>query len=338
MGMFDHILEESRKLSHGTSLPIQIRIDDNGCIDRCCPSSECETVFKVQYSDWTEKIRQEVAFCPICGYQADATEWNTPYQVEYIKQLALAFIQKRLGDAFKRDAEAFNRSQTRSDFISLSMSYKPGTTQLTVPCEAAEAMRQKFECESCGCHYSAIGAAFFCPACGHNSASSTFGMAIMTVRTTVANIPTIRHALQADPDGAENTSRLILEQAFDKLVSSYQRFAEAMFSQIAADLQIKVRKNAFQNIQEGSELCYKAIGNSYEDMIPGADLRDLRRYFQQRHLLAHKEGMVDQEYIDKSGDTAIRTGQKLVIKEEDVLRLAELVEQLSVAFRKSVDA
>lgn len=54
-------------------------------------------------------------------------------------------------------------------------------------------------------------------------------------------------------------------------------------------------------------------------------------FFQQRHLLAHKEGLVDEEYLTKSGDTAYRVGQKLQIKEPSVLRLADLVERLAAS-------
>jgi len=47
------------------------------------------------------------------------------------------------------------------------------------------------------------------------------------------------------------------------------------------------------------------------------------------HLLAHREGIVDQEYLDRTRDTTYRVGQKLVIKNWAVTRLADLVERLA---------
>ncbi len=38
---------------------------------------------------------------------------------------------------------------------------------LVVPIGAADKLQQKFTCAECGYRYSSLGAAFFCPACGH---------------------------------------------------------------------------------------------------------------------------------------------------------------------------
>ena len=65
-------------------------------------------------------------------------------------------------------------------------------------------------------------------------------------------------------------------------------------------------------------------------------MADLLRLFQQRHLLAHCEGIVDQDYIIKSGDTTYAVGQRLVIRDEAVSRLAELVTKLTEEMRKLV--
>jgi hypothetical protein len=60
------------------------------------------------------------------------------------------------------------------------------------------------------------------------------------------------------------------------------------------------------------------------------------RLFQQRHKLAHTEGIVDQDYIVKSGDTTYAVGQRLVIREGAVSRLAELVTKLTGEMMKLI--
>ena len=59
----------------------------------------------------------------------------------------------------------------------------------------------------------------------------------------------------------------------------------------------------------------------------------LQRYFQQRHILAHKDGIVDDEYRQKTGDRQHQSGQRLVIKESDVMLFTDLVEKLTTALQ-----
>jgi len=56
--------------------------------------------------------------------------------------------------------------------------------------------------------------------------------------------------------------------------------------------------------------------------------RTITTLFQRRHLLAHREGMVDQKYLDKSGDPGYTVGQRIVVKERDVMRMAQIIRKL----------
>jgi len=276
-------------------------------------------------------------FCPNCREEAESTEWNTPKQQEYIGQIGSNYIGGIISQALSQDAEEFNRRQ-RPGFITLSMSYKPGAPTLIVPISAAEELRQKFTCEHCGCRYSSLGAEFFCPACGHNSAESTFSQTIETVQKSLAALPAIRQAVQAaaDADAARNTAQEILENSMGRLVGAFQRLAEVLFARTSSASTTRHRKNSFQNLTEGSALWRTATGSGYEDLLTPAEMADLVRLFQQRHKLAHTEGFVDQEYLNKSGDTTYALGQRLVIREEAVSRLSELVTKLTEEMRRLV--
>jgi uncharacterized Zn finger protein (UPF0148 family) len=201
---------------------------------------------------------------------------------------------------------------------------------------ASEIMRQKSTCDECGCRYSSIGGAFFCPACGHNCAAATFDSAVETVRRTIKSLPAIRQALTvaADRDTAENSIRQICENGLVKLVSAFQRFAEARFEALPNASRFNPRQNVFQNLSESSKLWLSAIGRGYDHMLSHSELHDLQCFFQQRHLLAHREGIVDQAYIDRSGDQRYSFGQRLVIRGDAVIRLADLVSKLANELRK----
>ncbi len=338
--MFDNTLRELKKIEGSggkISVPIQIPIDNDGYFDRRCPSDVCQADFKVLLEDWKHKVSDAQVFCPICREEAKATEWNTPEQREYIRQMGMNHIKSMLERTLSQDATDFNRRQ-RPGFITISMSYKPDAPTLIVPISAAEELRQKFTCEQCGCRYSSLGVAFFCPACGHNSAESTFAQTIETVQKSLAALPAIREAVQAaaGADAAKNTAREILENSIGRMVGAFQRIAEALFDRTPAATTTRRRKNVFQNVTEGSTLWRIATGKGYEDLLTPSEMEDLLRLLQQRHLLAHCEGIVDQDYIIKSGDTTYAVGQRLVIQDGAVSHLAELVAKLTEEMRKLV--
>lgn len=146
--MFDKLLRELKKLERGVQVPIQIHVDDDGQIDRRCPSDACQADFKVVLEDWKTRVRDEGAYCPICRHEAKATEWNTPAQKEYIRKAGLAHLQKVVQGALREDSNRFNSVQPRGGFISLSLSYRPGSPIIAVPPEAADRLRLEMGAEN----------------------------------------------------------------------------------------------------------------------------------------------------------------------------------------------
>jgi uncharacterized Zn finger protein (UPF0148 family) len=335
--MFDDVIKELKRVERGIKVPISLPLDDEGYFDRRCASAPCHAEFKVLYEDWKSKVTDEQVFCPICRYEAPATEWNTSEQDKYIKAVAVAHIKKLINKALVSGAHSFNRQQ-RPGFVTLSMSVKPSATPIIVPIEAEELMRQRLECEVCQCKYSSIGPAYFCPACGHNSAGETFDRTVEIVRQVMVTIPTLRDTLRAtyDEDLAQGSVQSIIEDSLGRLVGAFQRLSEALFEQLPGAATMKRRKNTFQNLAEASSLWRAALGVGYEDILSPGDMAELSKLFQQRHLIAHRNGIIDQEYIDKSGDKTYTIGQRLVVREVAVLRIADLISKLASELRKKV--
>jgi len=334
--MCEHLSRELRNLERRVRVPIELSLDDERYLDRACPNPECGAAFKVLFDDWRDKVPDNRAYCPICGFMAQASEWNTPEQQEQIKNAALRYLHNRLDEALTRGARAFNRSQPRGGLIRMSLSYRPGRLPLVVTAEASEVMTQRSTCEACGSQYSSIGAAFFCPACGHNSAASAFHANVETVCKTLTAIPEIRRAVteKLGKDGAEDSVRQICENCLVKLVSAFQHFAEALYEALPSQAKPKARRNVFQNLSESSELWRCAIGHGYDDMLSASELSALERFFQQRHLLVHNDGIVDQLYLDRSGNLSYSAGQRLVIRGDRVEVLADLVTRLATQLRR----
>lgn len=333
--MFNKVQRELKTLERGVRIPITLPLDDEGYLDRICPAVSCQAEFKVLFQDWREKVRDEQVYCPTCRYEASASEWNTAEQREHIKSRAIAHVQNIIHRALSDDARAFNRRQ-QPGFIQLSMSAKRGSPPIIMPIDAAKAMRQRFICEVCSCHYASIGAAFFCPACGYNSVIATFNQTIETVRNIVSMTASVRTVLATtfDEDIARDSMRYMIEDNLGRLVGAFQIYAETLFERLPKAAPIKRRKNVFQNLIESSSLWRTAVGKGYEDMLSAGELSELAMLFQKRHLIAHRNGVVDQDYIDKSGDKTYAVGQRMVIHETTVLRLAELLSQLAEELKK----
>ena len=335
--MFDNLLRELRKLEQGVSVPVSIPLDEHGYMDRQCSVDECQGQFKVLFEDWRDKVGEGVVYCALCRHEAPATEWNTSAQQEFLVSTVQAFVQQTVQHAMRQDATRFN-AQVKPGFVTLQLDVRPGMPVTIVPIEAANAMRQKWTCEACGCRYAAIGAAFFCPACGHNSAVTSFEYLLTHVRRFIAGLPAARTALQDayDADVANDSMRMVLENTLGRLVGSFQHYADALFVQLPNSSTVKRRKNVFQNLSESSTLWRTLTQYGYEDLLLPDEYVALNRLFQQRHLVAHREALVDQEYLDKSGDTTYSLGQRLVVTEATVLHLVTLLEKLGMGLRTLV--
>ena len=324
---FRHTINTLKELSRGASFTMEILPDKDGYIDKECPNARCHAQFKVHGDDWVNKVSDDAVFCPFCGFSSPAENWFTTEQVEVAKNQAMQMISAAIGKAMKSDSMEFNRRQPRNGFVKMSMNYKGPTSFVSIPADAMEEMEQKIQCDSCGTRYSVIGSAFFCPCCGKNSAKQTFANTIKKVQAKVHNIDKIREVLAKDSkDEASRTCTSLLESCISDLVIALQRVCECVYPQLPNSKPLK--QNVFQRLNDGSQIWKDLTGEGYEDWLSPTEMKELHVCFQCRHLLQHKDGIIDQEYISKSGDSSYVIGQRLVINETDVLSYVRIVEKL----------
>ena len=324
--MFEELQRELRRLSGTHKVSVSVPLDREGYFDRECPSPECTFQFKVHENDWRDKVRNEEVFCPFCGHTAASKSWWTQQQLKHAEKAAFSQVEGRLSDAIQRDAAHWNRQQPKNALISMTMKVDSRPQHVMLPPAAAQPMSLKISCPACSCRYAVIGTAYFCPACGHNAADQMFDQSIKGVRSSLDAIDTITAAM-SDRNSAESTKQLIIENGLQNAVTAFQRFAEALYSHFPV-LEARGR-NAFQSLTEGSDLWYAATGKRYEDYLGSEQLGMLQRYFQQRHLLAHRQGLVDAEYIKKTCDTTYREGQHIVVRIAAVKDCLALIEKLA---------
>ena len=127
-------------------------------------------------------------------------------------------------------------------------------------------------------------------------------------------------------DDAEDFRRYILERSLADIVSAFQDFAFSLYHSLTGKTP---RRNDFQRIETGSEYFESACGKGYSAWLTAAEISFMKIQFQRRHCLEHCGGIVDQQYIDRSGDHSYLIGQRLVIKETHIKRMLAIVHTLT---------
>ncbi|MBL4788229.1 MAG: hypothetical protein JKY60_04005 [Kordiimonadaceae bacterium] len=323
--MFKDLLKEMEKLKK-TSFSVPIEIDEKGYLDRQCPSEECLFQFKVNQDDWSEICKDEAIWCPLCRHEAPSDHWYTLEHIEHGKSEAMAVLEGRIHNAMKSGAQKFNRSQSKNSFISMSLEVKGGKKRThVIPARAAEEMQLDIQCEACMTRFAVIGSAYFCPACGHNSVLQTYSDSLRKIRAKKNNVETVREALTSSvgKDDAELTCRSLIETCISDGVVAFQKYCEGLYAPFGP-----APRNAFQRLKHGSDLWFKAVQKKYDDWLSPDELLGLAVLFQKRHILAHNEGIVDADYLKKSGDTVYREGQRIVVSERDINDLLSALDKL----------
>lgn len=204
-----------------------------------------------------------------------------------------------------------------------------------VPLTAGEEMLLKIQCKKCNSRYAVIGSAFFCPCCGHNSAEETFSSSIAKIESKIKNLDLIRKTLEEiSKDEAEMTCRSMIETSINEIVVAFQRFCEVSFKNLSPTTNLTF--NAFQKLDVGENYWKTVFQEGYSDWLTPPEFNKLNELFQKRHLLSHTEGMVDQKYIDKSGDAVYQIGQRIVVKPSDIKEMLELVNKIVTEIRRKI--
>jgi hypothetical protein len=335
--MFEKLLEEIDKISKITQIAVPIAVDQDGYSDRECPNQECRFQFKVNEEDWEKLFKDDAVFCPFCRHEEDANNWWTSEQIEKAEQQVRRHVLSRLDKAILKGAKDFNSKQSKNSFIKMSMSIKGvNPYHYILPISSKEEMQLKIQCKICDARYAVIGSAFFCPCCGHNSAEETFDNSMLKIESKIKNLPIIRAAIEKiSKDEAETTCRSIVESGINECVVAFQRFSEITFSNRSPIT--KIPFNAFQKLDVGETFWRNLINKSYSDWLTQNEYKLLVNLFQKRHLLSHTEGIVDQMYLNKTTDKTYKVGQRIVIKESDVILMVSLVRKIINKIREADD-
>lgn len=339
MSFFDKLKKQLEQTVTGTHrVPVQLKLDEGGYLDRECPRDPCCRGFKVLYAD-DAKFGDNM-WCVYCGHSAECSAFATESQGDHARSVMADHAKLLFNEALRTAAEETPKTtrtyggKHASVTITESVDAPPPLELPTrTPPAAWAVMRVEATCDRCDCRFAGIGGCFFCPACGHRSVDLTFEETLRRIRDFLSKESELVAAI-GEHDAAEIMTKMS-EADVQTLVSAFETFAKESFRRLAPAAPPPAR-NLFQNLARGSELWSTHGGRQFGAILNAAEHEDLKRYFQKRHVLAHSNGIVDASYVANTGDATYATGERLAIKPAHVVQMADLIEKLVAGLRADI--
>ena len=323
--MLDDLLEKLKALeTDGFRVPIEV--DERGYVERQCPATDCLFIFKVNQEDWKALFRDEKVTCPQCGEAGPADKWWTVEQIAHGKAEAVNWLKGEVHDGLEDWARGFNRSVAGHGLIRMTARVDGRPPRRGVlPAPARLALERELKCSRCGARYCVIGPSFFCPCCGSGDVDRGFGPGVQGVLGRLDALPAAGDAVSAvfGPGAGGEFCRRNREALIVDCVTIHQVHCEVQYARVSGDAGAPL--NAFQRLADGSALFEAATGSGFGDWLSVDEMSRMEVFFQRRHVLAHRSGLVDERYIERSGDNTYEVGDRIIVTDDDVRELARLV-------------
>jgi hypothetical protein len=301
-------------VSFPTHINVSLPADESGYIGRECPIDGCEGYFKVKPG--TGLTGDIPCYCPYCGYSASPKEFFTKDQIEYAKSVAF----REVVHAFRQELKKleFDIKPPRGSFgIGISMKLKPGTP---IPLKRYRelSLETNIGCSNCTLAYAVYGVFAFCPDCGEHNSLQILQNNLDLVRKQI---------LLAEAQADAEFRRYLLEDALENCVSSFDGFARetcrirACRSRDAG----KCTSLSFQNLRRSSDKVYGLFGINMKQAISEADWNFAQIAFMRRHLIAHRGGVIDKQFLEETGEPSQLRGRRVVTASSDVDRLCGVI-------------
>ena len=299
-----------RELGSRISVPIQA--DEDGFTGRECPNAECEGYFKIVSGTGLEGNGLS-CHCPYCGHTADHDEFWTQEQIRYAESVAM----RQISDAIRKDLKSLEFEHKPRGLLGIgwSMKVKAGRP-LPIHQYREKKLETTIVCGHCTLRYAVYGVFAFCPDCRQHNSQQILG----------ANLEVVRKVLDLAESHEGELREKLIENALEDCVSAFDAFGKEL-CRVHADRTSNpatMNRMRFQNlVRARAEL--QAIGVEMTAAITTSTWERTLMLFQKRHLIAHRLGVADQEYVDRSGDSDAVLGRKVRVGRNEVTELGEVL-------------
>jgi len=301
----------------GNSISISIQADESGFTGRECPQPNCERYFKIELGTGLkgEGLR---CHCPYCGYVAGQDQFWTKEQIEFAQSVAM----RKITDALHKDLKKmeFDHKPKGAFGIGISLKVNPGRP-MPIRHYREKQLETEVFCSNCTLHYSVYGVFAFCPDCGHHNSRQILEK----------NLEVVGKMLDLAVGAEKELAERLIENALEDCVSAFDGFGRELYrvyNENAAD-PAKAEKVSFQNLEGAKSTILRTFRVDLSAQVTADEWQSGVRGFQKRHLVAHKMGVVDQDYITKTGDTQAVVGRKIGIRTDEVRGLLQIISKLA---------
>jgi hypothetical protein len=305
-----------KRLGNGVSMSISP--DENGYLGRECPEQSCEGYFKIKLG--TGLTGPDLpCVCPYCGHKGPHDSFWTKAQIEYLHSVAL----RRFSDAIHKDLKQleFDHKPRGAFGIGLSLKVKSGAP-VPIRHYVEKELETYVACDQCTLEYAVYGVFGYCPDCGaHNS------LQILRKNLDLA----LKQLALTETVTERDLKEHLTGDALENCVSAFDGFAREA-------CRIRAAKSAdpsqciglsFQNLPRAATRMQKLFSIDLPSCVQPAEWQAAHIAFMRRHLLAHRAGVVDQQYLDETGEPSINLGRKVVVSASEVRALAGVILQIA---------
>jgi hypothetical protein len=306
----------------GNRIAVSIPNDADGYLGRECP--KCESYFKVTLGTGIT-TGNPPCHCPYCGEVGSPDVFWTKGQIEYARSVAL----NKITGAVLKDLKKLEFTHRPRGAFGIGVSMKVEGRPHPIRYLYEPRLETEVVCDGCTLRYAIYGVFAYCPDCGqHNS------LQILEKNLELAGK---QLALAATLDG--DLSAQLVADALENGVSAFDGFGREVCRVYAgkASNPTKAEAISFQNLAGAQKNVQALFGVDLASGLPATDLWDaLCRCFQKRHLLAHSMGIVDEQYLQKTGDPHARAGRKVPLPPGEVSAMLGLTRTLGTHLATSL--
>jgi len=306
----------------GNRISVKIQPDEDGFTGRECPASACLGYFKIQFGTGLKGVDLP-CYCPYCGHVGPHDEFWTKEQIEYAKTIAA----RKITDALRKDLKKleFNIKPRGPLGIGISLKLKGG-----IPYPIRYYREKRLEtivvCDQCTLRYAIYGVFGYCPDCGvHNS-----------LQIFLKSMELLRKQLKLAKVQDKVLEKQLIEDALKNAISAFDGFGRELCRINATNSknQSLAESISFQSLDNARKRIIKLFSYDLSSPLTQDEWNIVRRCFQKRHLLAHKMGVIDKEYITATNDTTSVVGHRIKIQPDEVSNLAIYLEKIAVDLSK----
>jgi hypothetical protein len=293
-------------MSHLRRVSVPIRPDKDGYLGRECPVKECLGYFKI--TPGTGVKGPAPCHCPYCGHSGESNTFFTQEQLKYAESVAF----RKLTDAIFKDLKSLEFEHKPQGMFGIGISLKVNQSPpMPIRYYREKKLETEVVCDQCTLRYAIYGVFGWCPDCGvHNS------LQILTKNLEFAK-KELKMAESVDTDLANH----LVGDALENVVSAFDGFGREICTQKKADI-------SFQSLPAARRKVQQTFNFDFGDVLRPDEWDQACTLFQKRHLLAHKMGVMDEEYVQRAKDPGAVAGRKVCLDRDEVNAAIGLIETL----------